>query len=69
MSKNHKTVISPGQGLILLIAHYKDDVDKVNRLKKLYLSGADNVSYYYLKFFGIDFFYLFTNAGFISINV
>lgn len=35
-------VISPGQGLLLLITHYKNDNEKVNRLKELYLSGAEN---------------------------
>ena len=41
MPKKPKTVISPGQGLLLLIAHYKDNAEKVNRLKKLYLCGAE----------------------------
>jgi hypothetical protein len=37
-----KITISPGQGLLLLIDHYKDDPLKVAQLKKLYLSGAEN---------------------------
>ena len=37
-----KTVISPGQGLLLLIDHYKSDSVKVDQLKRLYLSGAVN---------------------------
>ena len=35
-----KTVISPGQGLLLLIDHYKADLATVDQLKRLYLSGA-----------------------------
>lgn len=37
-----KITISPGQGLLILMDHYKDDPIKVERLKKLYLSGATN---------------------------
>lgn len=39
-----KIVISPGQGLLILIDHYKHlgDTVKVGRLKKLYLCGAEN---------------------------
>ncbi len=39
-----KHVISPGQGLLLLMNHYKKYRDIVEQLKKLYLSGAANVS-------------------------
>lgn len=34
--------ISVGQGLLLLIAHYKSDKTKVDELKKLYLCGAED---------------------------
>ena len=34
--------ISPGQGLLILIDHYKDDTVRVAQLKKLYLSGAQD---------------------------
>ena len=37
-----KIVISPGQALLLLIDHYKDNERKANELKLLYLSGAIN---------------------------
>lgn len=37
----YSPTISPGQGLLLLIDHYKNDPTKVDRLKKLYLSGAE----------------------------
>ena len=43
MSKYSPT-ISPGQGLLLLIDHYKIDQTKVDRLKKLYLSGAETTA-------------------------
>ncbi len=35
-----KIQISPGQGLLLLMDHYKDNETKLTLLKKLYLSGA-----------------------------
>jgi hypothetical protein len=38
----NKIRISPAQGLLLLLEHYKDDEIKVRRLKDLYLSGAKN---------------------------
>ena len=37
----YSATISPGQGLLLLIDHYKDDPTRVDKLKKLYLSGAE----------------------------
>lgn len=37
-----KLTISPGQALLLLIDHYKNDTSKLNELKKLYLSGPQN---------------------------
>ncbi|MDP1601961.1 MAG: hypothetical protein Q8M03_01725 [Legionella sp.] len=40
MSK-YKPVISPGQGLLLLLDHYKENTAKALQLKKLYLSGAE----------------------------
>lgn len=39
-----KLKISPGQGLLLLIEHYKSDALKVEQLKKLYLSGGEEIS-------------------------
>ena len=39
-----KNTISPGQGLLILIDHYKSDPVHVDELKKLYLSGAQNKS-------------------------
>lgn len=36
----NKPKITPGQGLLLLIEYYQDDSQKLNQLKKLYLSGA-----------------------------
>ncbi len=36
----NKPKITPGQGLLLLIEYYQDDLQKLNQLKKLYLSGA-----------------------------
>ncbi len=42
MPKPRKTVISPAHGLLLLIDHYKNDAEKVNRLKTLYLCGAED---------------------------
>ncbi len=39
-SKN--PLITPGQGLLLLIDHYRDDEEKSGQLKKLYLSGASD---------------------------
>jgi hypothetical protein len=44
MPKSPKPVISPGQGLLLLMEHYSADVDKTKQLEKLYLSGAANAS-------------------------
>ena len=35
--------ISPGQGLLMLIEHYKDNAPNVAQLKKLYLSGAEDL--------------------------
>ena len=35
-------IISPGQGLLLLIEKNKDNEEVLNRLKKLYLCGAEN---------------------------
>lgn len=43
MPQAEKEVISPGQGLLLLISHYQtqpDAIDKCDKLKKIYLSGA-----------------------------
>ena len=40
----YSAIISPGQGLLLLIDHYKNDPIKVDKLKKLYLSGAETTS-------------------------
>ncbi len=37
-----KPVISPGQGLLLLMNHYKDNRAIIEQLKKLYLSGAED---------------------------
>lgn len=37
-----KITISPGQALLLLIDHYKDNSPKCQELKRLYLSGAIN---------------------------
>jgi hypothetical protein len=42
----HQLTLSPGQGLLLLIDHYQDDKMYVQRLKKLYLCGADSVAEY-----------------------
>ena len=39
-----KPVISPGQGLLLLMNHYKNNERKTEQLKKLYLSGATDAS-------------------------
>ena len=39
----NKPKITPGQGLLLLIAYYQDDSTKLIQLKKLYLSGAKDV--------------------------
>ena len=36
----NKPMITPGQGLLLLIEYYQDDSKKLIQLKKLYLSGA-----------------------------
>lgn len=38
----HKPKITPGQGLLLLIKYYQEDSNKLNQLKKLYLSGTKN---------------------------
>ena len=39
-----RPIISPGQGLLLLMKHYINDLDKMHSLKKLYLSGALDTS-------------------------
>lgn len=45
IKKNSKIVISPGQGLLLLMDIYKNEPEKLIKLKQLYLSGAeDNTS-------------------------
>ena len=40
----YSPTISPGQGLLLLIDHCKNDPIKVDKLKKLYLSGAETTA-------------------------
>ena len=35
-------IITPGQGLLLLIKHYRDDPIKLRALKSLYINGANN---------------------------
>ena len=42
MPKHTKAILSPGQGLLILIDYYKKDPTKIEQLKKLYLSGAQN---------------------------
>jgi len=42
MPKHTKAILSPGQGLLILIDYYKKDPTKSEQLKKLYLSGAQN---------------------------
>ncbi|GEM_PF-1957473 len=42
MLNNRKTIISPGQGLLILIDYYKNEPGKIESFKKVYLSGIQS---------------------------
>ena len=44
MPKSESEIISPGQGLLLMIAHYKKNPEMCSELEKLYLSGVKDSS-------------------------
>lgn len=42
LNKDKRPIISPGQALLILIDHYKNDPEKWQNLKNLYLVGIDS---------------------------